>query len=113
MFKQVSCIGIIFLLAACKSTGVVPLGQDTFYVGKKDGSPGLGVSLSNKAAVYSEARQFCESKKLEIKILKETVTPARPAQLGSTELEFSCVPEGSLDTPTEEKPDQIIEKRER
>ncbi|WP_128080763.1 hypothetical protein [Salinivibrio costicola] len=113
MFKWISCFGIIFLLAACKSTGVVPLGQNSYYVGKKDGSPGLGVSLENKAAVYSEARQFCEAKELEIKILKETVTPARPAQLGSTELEFSCVAKGSLETPTEVKPGQIIENRKR
>ncbi len=98
---------------ACKSTGVVPLGQDTYYVGKKDGTPGLGVSLENKTAVYSEARQFCEDKGLEIKLLKETVTPAMPAKLSSTELEFSCVPIGSLETPTEEKPDQIIETRQR
>lgn len=109
-----SCIllGIIFLVG-CKSTGVVPIGQNSYYVGKKDGSPGLGVSLENKAAVYKEASQFCAEQNLEIKILKETVTPAAPAKLGSTELEFSCIPLGTLATPTEQKPNRIIEKRER
>jgi hypothetical protein len=92
---------------------VVELGQDSYYIGKKDGSPGLGVSLSNKAAVLKEARAYCASKNLEMKVLKETVTPAAPARLGSTELEFSCVPVGSLVTPNEEKPDAIIETRER
>ncbi|MDP4485108.1 hypothetical protein [Pseudoalteromonas distincta] len=98
-----SCIllGIIFIVG-CKSTGVVPLGQNSYYVGKKDGSPGLGVSLENKAAVYKEARQFCAEQNLEIKVLKETVTPAAPAKLGSTELEFSCIPLGTLATPTEQ-----------
>jgi hypothetical protein len=102
-----------FIITGCKSTGVVELGQDSYYIGKKDGSPGLGVSLSNKAAVLKEARAYCASKNLEMKVLKETVTPAAPARLGSTELEFSCVPVGSLVTPTEEKPDAIIEIRER
>jgi len=105
-------IGIIFL-ASCKSTGVVPLGQNSYYLGKKDGSLGIGVSLENKAAVYNEARQFCAKLNLEIKVLKEIVTPAAPARLGSTELEFSCIPLGTLATPTEKKPNQIIEKRER
>jgi hypothetical protein len=103
----------IFIITGCKSTSVVELGQDSYYIGKKDGSPGLGVSLSNKAAVLKEARAYCDSKNLEMKVLKETVTAAAPARLGSTELEFSCVPVGSLATPTKEKPDAIIETRER
>jgi len=97
----------------CKSTGVIELGQNSYYVGKKDGSPGLGVSLSNKAEVYQEANIFCSGKDLEMKVLNETVTPAAPARLGSTELEFACIEKGSLETPTEVKPDKIIEIRER
>jgi len=100
-------------MTGCKSTGVVELGQDSYYIGKKDGSPGLGISLSNKAAVLKEARTYCANKNLEMKVLKETVTAAAPARLGSTELEFSCIPVGSLATPIEEKPDTIIEKRKR
>lgn len=100
-------------MCSCASTGVIPLGQNTYYLGKKDGSPGLGVSLENKAAVYREAGEFCASKSLEIKVIKETVKAAVPARLGSTEIEFSCVPIGSIDTPTETKPDKIIEARNR
>jgi hypothetical protein len=81
-----------FLVAGCQSTGVIPAGQDSYMIGKKDGSPGLGVSLSNKAAVYSEASAFCREKGLEVETLDVTVTPAMPARLGSTELHFKCVP---------------------
>lgn len=113
MNKHSSLLVAVLLLASCASTGVIPLGQNTYYIGKKDGAPGLGVSLKNKAAVYTEAREFCSNLGLEIKVLNEIVTPAAPARLGSTELEFSCVPKGSIATPTQEKPDQIIERRTR
>jgi hypothetical protein len=68
---------------------------DSYFIGKKDGAPGLGVSLTNKAEVYSEANTFCRSKGLEVQALKETVKSARPAMLGSTELVFRCVPPGT------------------
>ena len=46
-------------LVGCASTGVIPMDQDSYMIGKKDGTPGLGVSLSNKAEVYREANEFC------------------------------------------------------
>lgn len=78
-------------LTACQSTGVIPMDHGTYMIGKKDGSPGLGVSLSNKAEVYKEANAFCHEKGLEVETIKVTVSPAKLAKLGSTELEFKCV----------------------
>jgi len=83
------------LLTGCASTGVIPMDQDSYMIGKKDGSPGLGVSLSNKAAVYAEANTFCRSKGLEVQTLNVVTTAAAVAQLGSTELHFKCVPPGA------------------
>jgi hypothetical protein len=80
------------VLTACQSTGVIPMDHGTYMIGKKDGSPGLGVSLSNKAEVYKEANAFCHEKGLEVKTIKVIVSPAKLAKLGSTELEFMCVP---------------------
>ena len=97
--KIVECLATLGLVAVftgfisgCQSTGVVRTGQDSYYISKKDGSPGLGVSLANKAAVYNAADTFCGKRGLEVKTLNETVTPASPGQLGSTELQFKCVP---------------------
>ena len=54
--KKMVPIGFIFsILVGCASTVVIPLDQDSYMIGNKDGSPGLGVSLSNKAEVYAEA----------------------------------------------------------
>ncbi|MFT6906676.1 MAG: hypothetical protein ACJAS1_003344 [Oleiphilaceae bacterium] len=80
----------ILFLAGCQSTGVIPMDQDSYMIGKKDGSPGLGVSLSNKAEVYKEANAFCHKNGLEVKTLHVTVTPAQVGKLGSTELQFKC-----------------------
>ena len=79
---------------------------DSYFIGKKDGSPGLGVSLTNKAEVYSEANAFCRSKGLEVQALKETVRSAKPAMLGSTELNFRCVPPGTPIEPLVKIDDQ-------
>jgi hypothetical protein len=53
---RVSASGItvvfaVLILAGCQSTGVVSMDQDSYFIGKKDGSPGIGVSLNKKTAV--------------------------------------------------------------
>ncbi len=87
--------------------------SDSYFIGKKDGSPGLGVSLSNKAAVYTEANDFCRRKALEVQTLQVTTTPAELARLGSTELHFKCVVPGGMTQPPLRKSDRIIEIRNR
>ena len=82
-------------------------------IGKKDASPGLGVSLSNKADVYREANDFCAKKGLEVQTLRVESTPSRPAQFGSTELHFNCVPPGGSAQPLKREADQTIEIRNR
>lgn len=101
------------MLIGCTSTGVIPMDQDSYYIGKKDHSPGLGVSLSNKAEVYEEANAFCRAKGLEVKVLNEIVTPSAPARFGSTELYFKCVPPGGTAQPLEKEADTVIEIRKK
>lgn len=100
-----------FVVSGCQSTGVIPTGQDSYMIGKKDGMPGLGVSLTNKAEVYREADEFCRAKGLEVQTLEVTTTPARLAQLGSTELDFKCVAPGGTAQPLQKRPDTVIEIR--
>ena len=109
--KYFTLLALLFatFLAGCQSTGVIPMSQDSYYIGKKDGSPGIGVSLSNKAAVYQEAFAFCSKKSLEVFTLRETVTPAVPGRLGSTELHFKCVIPGGTAQPLVKDPDTLIQ----
>jgi hypothetical protein len=104
-------LSAIIFVAGCQSTGVIPMDQDSYMIGKKDGTPGLGVSLTNKAEVYREANDFCRAKGLEVQTLQVTTTPARPAQLGSTELHFKCVAPGGTAQPLQKSPDTVIEIR--
>lgn len=103
----------VLILTGCQSTGVIPMDQDSYMIGKKDGSPGIGVSLSNKADVYREANTFCREKGLEVKTLHVTTTAAMPGRLGSTELQFRCVSPGGIAQPLIKDPDSTIEIRER
>lgn len=103
----------IGFLAGCSSTGVIPMDRDSYMIGKKDGTPGLGVSLSNKADVYKEANEFCSKKNLEVETLRITTTPARPGVLGYTELQFKCVQPGQTAQPLVRDPNAVIEIRKK
>jgi hypothetical protein len=96
------------IISGCSSTSVIPMSQDSYFIGKKDGSPDIGVSLSNKAEVYQEANVFCNKKSLEVLTLRETVTPAVPGRLGSTELHFKCVQPGGTAQPLAKDADKVI-----
>ncbi|WP_214645076.1 hypothetical protein, partial [Aliivibrio fischeri] len=90
--KMLLSLVMVLVVTACQSTGVVPMENETYMIGKKDSSPGLGVSLNNKAEVYREANDFCSQKGLSVKTININVLPAKFAKLGSTELEFKCIP---------------------
>lgn len=115
MCIRVLTLGVVLVaLVGCSSTGVIPVDRDSYMIGKKDGSPGLGVSLSNKAEVYQEANAFCATKGLEVETLNLVVTPAALARFGSTELRFKCVPKGTDSAkPHVRESDQILEIRTR
>lgn len=91
------CLSSIILLG-CSSTGVVPIGGNTYMIAKKDGSPGVGISQKNKAEVYQEATEYCSSKHMVMKEVSVKVSPSLPLILGSTELHFRCVDQSTGDS---------------
>lgn len=107
-YKFLVFAALVAIISGCKSTGVVPISQDSYMIGKKDSSPGVGVSLENKTAVYQEANAFCLQKGKEVKILKEDVIPAAPGRLGSTEIQFRCVESGGVAARVEKDSDREI-----
>ena len=111
MKKLLSLLLAAGLLAGCSSTGVIPMDRDSYMIGKKDGMPGLGVSLSNKAEVYKEANEFCANKGFEVQTLHVSTASAKPGVLGYTELQFKCVLRGSTAQPLVPDPNTVIEFR--
>ena len=112
VYTSILILGTV-MLVGCQSTGVIPMDQDSYMIGKKDGSPGVGVSYSNKAAVYKEANACCHETGREVKTMSVNTIPSAPGQLGSTELIFKCVPPGGTAQPLVSAPDQVIEVRNR
>ena len=110
--KKLILVAVLFVVG-CSSTGVVKMSENTYMLGKKDATPGSGVSLSNKAEVYKEANEFCQREHLEVQVIRELVTPARPGQFGSTEIQFMCVKKGAGSIPLQREADRIIEIRNR
>ena len=111
--KFLALVVCMLALFGCQSTGPIPVGQGAYMIAKKDGAPGVGISYKNKAAVYQEACEHCEKQGMDIKVIKEQVTPARPGQLGSTELTYICVEKGGeYKVPTKDL-DQVQEVRVR
>lgn len=88
--KLYAIIATCIIASGCASTGVIVSDNESYFIGKKDGMPGLGISLSNKAEVYKEANEFCQAKGMTVITIRVEVIPAIPARLGSTELNFKC-----------------------
>jgi len=111
LLKPAALCAASITLAACASTGVIPFSQDTYLIGKKDASPGRGVSLSTKTEVLKEAHAFCAKKGQETSIVRVESTPTEPFQFGSTEMVFRCVAPGGSAPALMKDADQVIEIR--
>ena len=85
------------LLIGCASTttGVVPMGRDTYMIAKEQGSgfPGLGTM---KGEIITEAVQFCakQGKEFQITSTKETQPPFILGNYPRSEIEFMCLNAG-------------------
>lgn len=87
----------MFLVTGCAtSTGVVPIGQDTYMIGK---STNLQVSSSGiKANAFREAQKFCAKQSKQVQVVR---TSEKDMVLGSNmatvELQFMCLSEGDAE----------------
>jgi hypothetical protein len=85
------------LLIGCTSTttGVVPMGRDTYMIAKEQGSgfPGLGTM---KGEIITEAVQFCQKqgKEFQLTATKETQPPYILGNYPRSEIEFMCLKDG-------------------
>lgn len=79
------------LLAGCASTtGVVPIGQNTFMIAREDNGPAASLGAL-KAATFKEAGAFCAGQAKTMQVSKESDTPRSLGQFPQTTLQFQCI----------------------
>ena len=110
----IALIAVLSLMGCASNTGVIPMDQDSYLIGKTGGGmPGFGNSPSNKAEIYQQANDFCKTRGLEVKTIKLSESPQAVAKLRTIELQFKCVTPGGSATPLIKESDQVIEIRQR
>ena len=84
-------LALSLVLSGCASTtGVVPMGKDTYMIAREDNSP--AASLGDiKAATIKEAGSFCAGQGKTMQVTKESDTPRSFGQFPQTTLQFTCV----------------------
>lgn len=92
MKKAFPAVAVLFLLAACSSSGPVQTGADTYMITKQSAG-GLAVpGASVKAEIIGEANTFCAKSGKRIELLNATSQNAIPfARMSSAEINFKCV----------------------
>jgi hypothetical protein len=84
-------LAIAVLATGCASTtGVVPMGKDTYMIAREDNSPAASLG-SIKAATFKEAGSYCAGQGKTMQVTKENDTPRSFGQFPQTTLQFTCV----------------------
>lgn len=82
------------VLTACASSGVIPVGQDTYMVTKQS-STGFHSASSVKAEIFPEAAAYCAKIGKEIQPVTEKGVDGVPGRsFASAELTFRCLAKG-------------------
>lgn len=93
---------LLATLAGCASSGVVPVGQDTFMISKQS-STGFHSGASVKADIYREGSAYCESKGKEFQPVSDRWLDGIPGMaFANAEVQFRCLNKGDheLSRPT-------------
>ena len=88
--KIITILFTLFLLAACTSTGMVPIDNGTYMIAKRSAQVGFGPPVGAKADVYREANDFCAQTQKTAETIKLDVTDTGLARPGSVSLQFRC-----------------------
>ena len=84
-------LSVPFLLVACASSGVYPLGGDKLMISKNTAKVGGGVSASATSEVHQEADAYCAEKNKKLEVTDLQLSPGRLGSLGNVTLQFRCI----------------------
>jgi Short C-terminal domain len=90
-------ITTIVLLTGCASSGVIPMGQDTFMISKQS-STGFHSAGSVKADIYKEGSAYCASQGKEFQPVNDHGVDGVPGRsFASAEVQFRCLTKGDAE----------------
>lgn len=87
--KKIIFIGAIALTGCASTSGVVPIGKDTFMIAREDNGPAASLGAI-KAATFKEAAAYCAAQGKTMNLIKESDTPRSFGQFPQTNIQFSC-----------------------
>lgn len=87
-------LSMLIIAASCvtacaSSSGVVPIGKDTYSITSHDNGPAASLTTL-KADAYRTAGAFCAAQGKTMKIVGGTDTPRSFGQFPQTEVQFAC-----------------------
>ena len=77
-------------LAACASTGVVPMDAGTYLIAKKSPQVGFGPPIGIKGEAYAEANAFCGKDGRSVETIKLDETDSGFGRAAAVSLVFRC-----------------------
>lgn len=86
-------VGLLSLAGCASSSGVVPMGQDTYMISR---SAGYGHSATGpvKIAALQEANEYCAKNGKEFQIVHTQETPMSFGHFPEAEIQFMCLNQG-------------------
>ena len=90
--KKLVYVGTLFLVACATSTGITPIGEDTYMI-SRNGAGFWTATATIKAEAYGEANQYCASqgKKFQVVRASEHAASGRPGDFPGAEIQFMCL----------------------
>ena len=82
-------IATLLLVGCASSTGVIPIGKETYSISRTDNGPAASLG-EMKASAYKEAAAFCGTKGKQLQVLLSNDVPRSFGQFPQTEIQFTC-----------------------
>jgi len=112
--KLLSLASIVLLLGCTTTTGVVPIGKDTYMVSGSGKSPGGYSGSDVKAAAFKEATAYCAGLGKHLQILHTDQRDMSFGKNATAELQFMCLDSSDTELTRPrltKEADQVIEVR--
>jgi hypothetical protein len=90
MKAHLSITAAVILVGCTKSSGIIPVGKDTYYISEQSPQVSFGPPVEQKAEVYRQANSYCSSQSRDLVIIELKEVNQVFGRHGSAHLTFRC-----------------------